>query len=316
MNRKEFIAMAKDIKKNPDRLAHYRKIFKNVYPFSDGMIKILLANEAKPLRTVMFLNAMLGLEGDKAISKFSLGVQENPGVLNEKTAIFDIYGTTQAGEPVLIEVQQNYNQLFLDRLVYYTSRVISRTVKKSKSYDLPHIYILSILTEDQFVLDRDHYYHTLELVRNRKFYYDKLDINLVELEKFFAIEDRTPLELREQSRRADMLRLFREILEDKEITEEKAEGLLDREFANDVSFSSYTNDVFLLEADGMTDLAYEKEGSYLQGKADGEDIGRKEERQKALSEKLQAAREMLRDNIPLEKVIKYQNLTEEQVKAL
>lgn len=92
--------------------------------------------------------------------------------------------------------------------------------------------------------------------------------------------------------------------------------LLDREFANDVSFSSYTNDVFLLEADGMTDLAYEKEGSYLQGKADGEDIGRKEERQKALSEKLQAAREMLRDNIPLEKVIKYQNLTEEQVKAL
>ncbi len=70
----------------------------------------------------------------------------------------------------------------------------------------------------------------------------------------------------------------------------------------------------------MTDLAYEKEGSYLQGKADGEDIGRKEERQKAgqehLEEKLQAAREMLRDNIPLEKVIKYQNLTEEQVKAL
>lgn len=66
----------------------------------------------------------------------------------------------------------------------------------------------------------------------------------------------------------------------------------------------------------MTDLAYEKEGSYLQGKADGEDIGRKKERQKALSEKLQAAREMLRDNIPLEKVIKYQNLTEEQVKAL
>lgn len=33
----------------------------------------------------------------------------------------------------------------------------------------------------------------------------------------------------------------------------------------------------------MTDLAYEKEGSYLQGKADGEDIGRKEERQKGLS---------------------------------
>lgn len=152
----------------------------------------------------------------------------------------------------------------------------------------------------------------MELVRNRKFYYDKLDINLVELEKFFAIEDRTPLEQRERSRRADMLRLFREILEDKEITEEKAEGLLDREFANDVSFSTYTNDVFLLEADGMTDLAYEKEGSYLQGKADGEQI----EREKALSEKLQAAREMLREGDSVEKVCRILKLTEEQVKAL
>ncbi len=308
--------MAKDVKKNPDRLAHYRKIFKNVYPFSDGMIKILLANEAKPLRTVMFLNAMLGLKGDRAISKFTFGVQENPGVLNEKTAIFDIYGTTQAGESVLIEVQQNYNQLFVDRLVYYTSRVISRTVKKAKSYDLPHIYILSILTEDQFVLDRDRYYHTLELVRNKMFYYDKLDINLVELEKFFAIEDRTPQEQREQSPRADMLRLFRDILEDKEITEEKAGSLLDREFANDVSFAMYTNDIFLLEADGMTDLAYEKEGSYLQGKADGEQIGRMDERQKALSEKLQAAREMLSDGDSVEKVCRILKLTEEQVKAL
>ncbi|MCQ2125491.1 MAG: hypothetical protein MJZ25_15040 [Fibrobacter sp.] len=66
----------------------------------------------------------------------------------------------------------------------------------------------------------------------------------------------------------------------------------------------------------MTDLAYEKEGSYLQGKADGEDIGRKEERQKALSEKLQAAREMLREGDSVEKVCRILKLTEEQVKAL
>lgn len=52
------------------------------------------------------------------------------GVLNDKTALFDIYGITEAGYPVLIEVQQNFNTLFIDRLIYYTSRVISRTVKK------------------------------------------------------------------------------------------------------------------------------------------------------------------------------------------
>ena len=184
MNRSEFIAMAKDVHEHPEHLADYRKVYRNVYPFSDGIFKMLMANEAKPERTVKFLNAMLGLTGANAIKSFSLGVQENPGVLNDKTAIFDIYGTTQAGEPVLIEVQQNFNTLFIDRLIYYTARVISRTVKKAQDYDLPHIYVLSILTENQFPRERDTYLHHAQLVRNRHFSYEKLDIYLVELEKF------------------------------------------------------------------------------------------------------------------------------------
>ena len=118
MTRREFIAFVKDVSEHPEHLAKYRKMYKNVYPFSDGIFKMLMANEAKPERTVKFLNAMLGLIGDKAIKSYTLGVPENPGVLNDKTAIFDIYGTTQAGEPVLIEVQQNFNTLFVDRLIY------------------------------------------------------------------------------------------------------------------------------------------------------------------------------------------------------
>ena len=146
---------------------------------------------------------------------------ENPGVLNEKTAIFDIFGTTQIGEPVLIEVQQNHNVLFVDRIVYYTSRVINRTVKKSANYELPHIYVLSILTEDQFPLEKDTYFHHSQIVRNKRFYYDKLDVYFMELQKFFAIEDRTAKEHREVSKRADMLRLFRAILEETEVSDEK-----------------------------------------------------------------------------------------------
>lgn len=221
MNRSEFIAMAKDVHEHPEHLADYRKNYRNVYPFSDGIFKMLMANEAKPERTVKFLNAMLGLTGDKAIKTYTLGVPENPGVLNDKTAIFDIYGSTQAGEPVLIEVQQNFNTLFVDRLIYYTGRVISRTVKKAQDYDLPHIYVLSILTEN-----------------------------------------------REQSDRAEMLRIFRDVLEDKEIPEEKLKRLLDKDFANDVSFKGYTDETLLNEVDGMTDLLYERQGGYLEAKED------------------------------------------------
>ena len=268
MNRIEFLAMVRDVHEHPEHLANYRKKYKNVYPFSDGIFKMLLANDAKPERTVKFLNAMLGLTGEHAIKSYTLGVPENPGVLNDKTAIFDIYGTTQAGEPVLIEVQQNFNTLFIDRLIYYTARVISRTVKKSQDYNLPHIYVLSILTENQFPKERNTYLHHAQLVRNHRLYYDKLDIYLVEIEKFFAIDDRTPPQNRDKSDRAEMLRVFRDVLEEKEIPEEKLKRLLDKEFAKDVSLKGYTDEILLNEVDGMTDMLYEKQGSYLQGQQD------------------------------------------------
>ena len=268
MNRNEFIAFVKDVHEHPEHLANYRKIYKNVYPFSDGIFKMLMANEAKPERTVKFLNAMLGLTGDKAIKTYTLGVPENPGVLNDKTAIFDIYGTTQAGEPVLIEVQQNFNTLFIDRLIYYTARVVSRTVKKAQVYNLPHIYVLSLLTENQFPTERDTYLHHAQLVRNRHIFYEKIDIYLVEIEKFFAIEDRTPPERQEQSDRAEMLRIFRDVLEEKDIPEDRLMKLLDKDFAKDVSLEGYTDEIFLNEVDGMMDVLYEKQGAYLQAKED------------------------------------------------
>ena len=268
MNRSDFFAMVKDVHEHPERLAEYRKIYKNVYPFSDGIFKMLMANEAKPERTVKFLNAMLLLSGENAIKSFTLGVPENPGVLDDKSPIFDIYGTTEAGNPILIEVQQNFNTLFIDRLIYYTSRVVSRTVKKSQDYNLPHIYVLSLLTENQFPLERNTYLHHAQLVRNRRMFYEKLDIYLVEIEKFFAIDDCTPPESRDTTDRAEMLRIFRNVLEEKDISAEKLQRLLDKEFAKDVSLKGYTDETLLNEIDGMTDILYEKQGSYLQGKAD------------------------------------------------
>lgn len=297
MNRSEFVAMAKDVKEHPERLAEYRKIYKNVYPFSDGVFKMLMANEAKPERTVKFLNAMLGLEGKNAITSFTLGVPENPGVLNDKTAIFDIYGTTQAGVPVLIEVQQAFNALFVDRLIYYTSRVVSRTVKKSQDYNLPHIYVLSLLTENQFPTERDTYLHHAQLVRNCHLYYDKMDIYLIEIEKFFAIEDRTPPEEREQSDRAEMLRIFRDVLEEKDIPEEKLKRLLDKDFVKDVSLEGYTDETLLNEVDGMTNILYEKQGSYLQAKEED-------------------AKVMLSRNYSVDEIVAITGLSEEKILKL
>ena len=309
MNRSQFWAMARDLKEHPENLPKYREIYRNVYPFSDGIFKMLMASEGKPERTIKFLNAMLGLTGNKAITKFTLGVQEQPGVMDNKTNIFDIYGYNQANEPVVIEVQQNFNTLFMDRLVYYTSRIVNNQVKKNKSYELPHIYVLSLLVDDQFPLEPDTYFHQCQVMRNRKYPFKKIDVFLVEMSKFFRMDDRLQEENRWEARdvspRAEMLRLFRDVLEDKTIDEEKAGNLLDEDFAKDVSFVGYTDELLLLEVDNMTDMLYEKQGSYLQGKEEGRN-----------EEKRELAKAFRDAGVSIEVISEKTGLTPEEIKAL
>lgn len=124
-------------------------------------------------------------------------------------------------------------------------RILVRPFKKSQDYNLPHIYVLSLLTENQFPLERDTYLHHTQVVRNRHLFYDKLDVYLIEIEKFFSIEDRTLVENREKSNRAEMLRIFRDVLEEKNVPEEKLQMLLDKGFAKDVSLEGYTDEILL-----------------------------------------------------------------------
>ncbi len=133
---------------------------------------------------------------------------------------------------------------------------------------MPHIYVLSLLTENQFPKEPSTYLHHVQIVRNRRIFYEKMDIYLVEIEKFFAIDKRTSPCKREATDRAEMLRLFRDVLEEKDIPEEKLKKLLDKDFMKDASLVGYTDEILLNEVDGMTNIIYEKQGSYLQG---GED---------------------------------------------
>lgn len=132
MNRTQYRLMAKDVKANPANLAKYRKIFKYAYPFGDKVFKRLMINQMNPERFIAFLNAMMGLEGPNRIKEFTFRIQEIPTLPTQKKPIFDIVGTNQAGEPVLVEVQQNASQIFIDRLFYYVSRTVSVLVPEAR----------------------------------------------------------------------------------------------------------------------------------------------------------------------------------------
>ncbi len=265
MNRIQYAAMLRAIRENPANLAKFRAKFKNVYPFSDAIFKILMINEKYPSRFITFVNAMLDLRGDDRIKDFHFEVQEQPGILINKTNIFDIIGTNERDEKVLVEVQQTDSDFYMDRLLYYTSRVITNHVKKSEDYELPRIYVLSILTCDQFELEPDVYFHHVHFVKNGDGYYPKLDFYFVEVEKFLEIDELAEKSEKEKSQRADMLRLFGDIINEKPVSTK----FYDKDFCNslkkDVSLEKFEDELFLRE-DIMINMAFEKQSSFHKGK--------------------------------------------------
>lgn len=303
MNRDQYNALLKAVKENPANLAIFRKKFKNVYPFSDSIFKILMCKN--PARLVVFINAIMGLEGDERIKEFHLDMQEIPGVLNNKTTIFDIVGTNERGEPVLVEVQQTDSDFFMDRLLYYTSRVITNNVKKSEEYELPHIYVLSVLTCIQFANEPDTYFHHVHLVKNSTPYYPKLDFFFVEVEKFFRIDAKLSEHKREQGKRAEMLRFFRKIINEDDTPNEKFDGDFYKRLEKDVSLEVYEDELFLREVDGMTDLLYERQTAFRKGEISG------------ASEKARKMAKAMRDyGDSVEKICAVSGLTKEEVLAL
>ena len=269
MNRSQYYALLKAIKEDPSNLAKFRARFKNVYPFSDAIFKILMVNEHDPTRLIKFLNAMMGFEGRDRIKDYHFEREELPGILNNKTTIFDIIGTNQNDEPILIEVQQTDSDFFMDRLLYYTSRVITNQVKKSESYELPHIYVLSILTCNQFELEPETYFHHVNLTKNGEPYYPKLDFYFIEVEKFLANDAHIPETEKERSQRAEMLRFFGDIIYERASHKQFFDEDFCKKLSKDVSLKHYEDELFLRQVDGMTDLLYEKETAFRQGEKAG-----------------------------------------------
>ena len=81
----------------------------------------------------------------------------------------------------------------------------------------------------------------------------------------------------------------------------------------DVSLKGYSDELLLNEVDEMTNIAYEKESSYLEGKDDGIKQGIE---QGVSNTKREMAKAMLADNLPIERIVSYSGLSEEEIRSL
>ena len=348
MNRTQHYSLLKAMEIDKSNLLKYQELYKYAYILSDGIFKIVFAEEKDHSLLISLVNAMLGLQGDDAIKDITLEMQEFPGVFNKKDCILDIIGTTNAGEKVLVEVQQQGDDFFRDRVEYYISRVIENQVHSSEKYELPRIYFLGLLDFELFPEEPQKYIHHVDEMCNGRKFFPKIQKIFVEIDKFFELE-KAGITKDDNSEAAQWLRAIKVAIKEEPVPEKIMQNETFRRLLDSVKLINFVEELFNAEVKNMTDLKAEHEIGFSEGKAEGfvqgkteghaagfakgkteghaegfaegKAEGHAEGRAEGLSEgernkARETALKMLAKNKPLEEIIEFTGLTESEIHAL
>lgn len=287
-------------------------------PFVDYAFKRLFASEESKPILIGLLNYIF--KGRKYIIAIEYGKNEYPGENDEEgAAIFDVICTDAGGSTFIIEIQRGYQENFIERGLFYVSRVISEQAPKGRrkewAYNLTEVYLIGFL-EDFRLPDssRSEYVQDICLANRHtgKIFYDKMGMVFIEMLNFV----KEPAELDTD--------LDRWLYALKHLPEFKVRPyyLIGAEFDQLFNLTRYTN------------LTREERTMYnasLKRKWDNKNVmdyaiktadqkARNEERAKAEKEKIELATGMARKlkckDMPLTEIVELTGLSKEEIEAL
>ena len=155
---------------------------------TDFGMKFYFGREANKVILLDFLNDLFA--GEKVIIDLKyLPTEQDGETASERRALFDLLCKGANGELFIIEMQQISQDFFLDRAVYYTSRLISKQLPKGKAgnnYALPEVYFIALL---EFELGEEwgkEYLYNAAIVdlKSHQTLYDKLFYKFLVLPNF------------------------------------------------------------------------------------------------------------------------------------
>jgi predicted transposase/invertase (TIGR01784 family) len=272
MNRAQHYSLLRAMEIDKKNLLKYQEIYNYAYILSDGIFKIVFAEEKDHTLLISLVNAMLDLHDGDAIKEISLEMQEFPGVFCKKDCIVDIIGTTNAGEKVLVEVQQQGDDFYRDRVEYYTSRVIENQVHTSEKYELPRIYFLGLLDFTLFPEEPQKYIHHVDEMCNGRKFFPKIQKIFVEIEKFFRLEEKG-ISTNDSSEAAQWLRAIKVIVNEEPVPEKIMQNETFKRLLDSVKLINFAEELFNCEVKNVTDLMAEHEIGFAEGKKEGHEAG-------------------------------------------
>ena len=324
MNRTQHYSLLRAMEIDKKNLLKYQEIYNYAYILSDGIFKIVFAEEKDHTLLISLVNAMLDLHDDDAIKEISLEMQEFPGVFCKKDCIVDIIGTTNAGERVLVEVQQQGDEFYRDRVEYYMSRVIENQVHTSEKYELPRIYFLGLLDFTLFPEEPQKYIHHVDEMCNGRKFFPKIQKIFVEIEKFFRLEEKG-ITTNDSSEAAQWLRAIKVTINEEPVPEKIMQNETFRRLLDSVKLINFAEELFNCEVKNVTDLMAEHEIGFAEGKKEGHEAGLAEGREAGLAEgraegelkkACEMAAKMLAKNKPMGEIMEFTELSESEILAI
>lgn len=155
-----------------------------VDPTSDFGFKFYFGRPENKSLLILLLNGLF--QGEKVIKNLWYTLTEEDGESeDQRRVIFDIRCIGEDGEQFIIEMQKIAQNFFKDRMVFYTSRVISGLLEKGHqgdNYCLPEVYFIGIL---EFPVGEKYFYDiALRDHESQEVFYEKLGYKLLCLPNF------------------------------------------------------------------------------------------------------------------------------------
>ena len=117
-----------------------------INPFTDWGFKTIFGQEINKDLLISFLNDLL--DGEHVIADITFGDKEQlPELKDMRGIVCDIYCTTDKNEHVIVEMQNRYQEHFIDRSLFYASRaIVKQGIKGSEwDYSLAPVYTVCFM---------------------------------------------------------------------------------------------------------------------------------------------------------------------------
>jgi len=254
------------------------------------------------------INSVLPLEKPIISLEYQSG-ELIPELLDLRNSIVDVRCTDTAGRQFIVEMQMYWSESFKSRVLLNASKAYVRQLDKSKPFKLLHpVYVLSFINEifekSPEMQNEYHHHYKIVNIKDTEKQIEGLEFVFIELPKFKP-QNRAEKKLYEL-----WLRFLTEI---DESTEKAPQELLDNELTREaISYmekSAYTKEQ-LLTYDKYTDVIM-TEISIISDAMD-EGLAKGEVRGEARG-RIEIAKQLKKDNMPIELIAKYTNLTTEEI---